>query len=250
MSALPPTLLYFRFAGRAFAPRVALFNTFGVDGWKDERIGFLQLKRLRQKFVAKGVSGARLQTANLPQLEIAARDSFGRDSSTSNRVMKFTQSHAIARWAARMAETLPKDSLPPHYTEGLYPLQAAPLEEALMVDEALAILDQILLLSPKDEDPKVRRKRREEYKKSGFLRIGFNVLEQRLQENQNGPFLLGPQLTIADLMLKKPLVDMIHDGQFEHVTAEFLADFPAINSCVKEVGKHPLIKAYEENYKN
>lgn len=66
-----PTFLYFRFAGRAFAPRVALFNAFGKEGWKDERLGMAGFKKLKQAYAADPKS-ARLISQNLPQLELSS----------------------------------------------------------------------------------------------------------------------------------------------------------------------------------
>ena len=67
-----PTFLYFRFAGRAFGPRVSLFNTFGKDGWVDERVGPSDFKKLKKDFNdVEDKSAVRLQTANVPQLEIS-----------------------------------------------------------------------------------------------------------------------------------------------------------------------------------
>jgi hypothetical protein len=40
-----PTLIYFAFRGRAFASRVALFNSLGKDGWKDQRVSLPRFKK-------------------------------------------------------------------------------------------------------------------------------------------------------------------------------------------------------------
>jgi hypothetical protein len=40
-----PRLHYFAFRGRALACRVALFNSLGKDGWKDERVSLPRFKK-------------------------------------------------------------------------------------------------------------------------------------------------------------------------------------------------------------
>ena len=80
----------------------------------------------------------------------------------------------------------------------------------MLVDEMIAIVDQILLLSPKDADKELRKQRREEYRESGFLKVGMNLLEERLTGvDKSGPFLLGKQITLGDLYLYKPLYDYL-----------------------------------------
>ena len=227
-----PTLKYFAFRGRALACCVALFNALGKDGWIDERVSLPRFKKTpKPERLGADRVNAELVTNNLPQLNLAC----------GTRV---TQSHAIARYAAKLQPDPAK--LPEHFTTDLYPIDG---RGALLVDEAVATIDQILLLTPKDEDKETRLKKREIFASSGFLRVGMELLEGRLQQS-GGPFLLGSKLTIADFYVRAPLCDLFDLKQFEGVDEKFLDDFPRVQECGVQVLKHPLLKAYHEQYKN
>jgi len=122
-------------------------------------------------------------------------------------------------------------------------------KSAMLVDEAIAVVDQILLLTPKGPDPTTRAKQRVEYYTSGFLRVGMELLEGRIQQS-GGPFLLGNHLSIADLYIRAPLCDLFELNQFEDVPPEFFDGFPLVRACGQHVLKHPLLEAYHEEYKN
>lgn len=226
-----PRLRYFMFPGRCYAARVALFNSFGKEGWIDERLGQTQFRKLKAQAAeqrkAKDISV--LATDSLPQLILA-------DGKT-----QVTQSHAIARWAARQKK-------PSANAYALYPEED--LDAALLVDEAMSMVDSMVGFAPKDADKEVRMTKRQAYAiEGGFLHIGFSILESRLR-NSGGPFLLGTQLSIGDLYLKKPLTDMILDKQFEGVSPEYLDQFSAVRAHTDAVAAHPLVKEYLQHYKN
>ena len=69
-------------------------------------------------------------------------------------------------------------------------------------------------------------------------------------KQSDGPFLLGEQLTIADLYIRAPLGDLFDLNQFEGVPAEFYAAFPRVQGCAAAVLEHPLLEAYHSNYRN
>jgi len=225
-----PQLHYFAFRGRALGCRVALFNSLGKDGWTDRRVSLPRFRKAPRPAQNPDRLDAEYVTNNLPQLDLPCGT-------------KISQSHAIARYAARLPGPA---APPPHYLPDLYPADAV---SAMIVDEAVAVIDQILLLTPKDADAAVRAAHREEYQQSGFLRVGMELLEGRLRRS-GGPFLLGAQLTIADLYVRAPLCDLFELGQFEGVGPEFYDAFPNIRACGSAVMEHPLLKAYHENYKN
>jgi len=173
-----PQLVYFAFRGRALACRVALFNSLGKDGWTDERVSLPRFKKAPKPARDPARVDAEYVTNNLPQLNLPC----------GSRV---TQSHAIARFAAKAS----CGALPEHHVVDLYPADA---RDALLVDEAIAVIDQILLLTPKDADAPTRLRNREAFADSGFLRVGMELLEGRLARS-GGPFLLGDRLSVADL---------------------------------------------------
>ena len=175
-----PQLVYFAFRGRALACRVALFNSLGKDGWIDERVSLPRFKKAPKPTRDPARVDAEYVTNNLPQLNLPC----------GSRV---TQSHAIARYAAKLG--LAGGALPEHHVGNLYPADA---RDALLVDEAIAVIDQILLLTPKDADAPTRLRNREAFADSGFLRVSMELLEGRLARS-GGPFLLGDRLSVADL---------------------------------------------------
>ena len=147
-----PTLLYFAFRGRGFASRVALFNALGKDGWADKKVSLPRFKKQPKPDQNPDRVNAEYITNNLPQLNLPCGT-------------KVSQSQAIARWAAMQRPT----DLPMHHLPGLYPSDA---KAALLVDEAISVVDQILQLTPKDADEQTRQQNRAAYQSSGFLRVG------------------------------------------------------------------------------
>lgn len=255
-----PKLQYFAFRGRALASRVALFNALGKDGWVDEKISLPRFKKA-QPFPMPDTPLDRIHKAeyitnNLPQLVLPCG-------------LKVSQSHAIARYAAKLGNIpdrgnacdadqpikLNQHQQPAHRVAELYPSDP---EQALLVDEAIAVIDQILLLTPKDEDEEVRARNRVQFYTTGFLRVGMELLEARLATTAAasseyapapGPFLLGSQLSLADLYIRAPLGDLFDLKQFEGVPVEFYDEFPHVQACAAAVLVHPLLKEYRLHYK-
>ena len=196
-----PRLHYFQFRGRALACRVALFNALGKDGWEDNRISLPRFKKAPKSPQNPDRVQAEFVTNNLPQLDLPCGTkvslvggihlTYSLCTSSSKCILflsshhphlissftalttlfahQVTQSHAIARFAAKLEHPA---KLPTHFCPDLYPQN---LKAALLVDEVIAIVDQILLLTPKDPDPEIRTKHRAEYHTSGFLRVGRSV---------------------------------------------------------------------------
>mmetsp|Transcript_177741 Transcript_177741/g.569880 ORF Transcript_177741/g.569880 Transcript_177741/m.569880 type:complete len:248 (-) Transcript_177741:232-975(-) len=244
-----PVLRYFKFPGRCYAARVAMFNTFGKDGWVDERLLQGQFNKLKIQAAEERKAGKTpaLATNNLPQL-ILPDSSRGDGAGT----IVITQSHAIARWAARQGSGARTGSKAKYE---LYPEDD--LTAALLVDEAMSLVDGVIGLAPKDEDKEVRLRKREAYASdSGTLGLGMRLLEDRLVKaavgtGGGGPFLLGAQLTIADLYLKKPLIDMIIEKQFEGVGPDYVEQkYPLLFQHTKAVAEHPLVVEYLKHYAN
>eukprot|EP00545_Synedropsis_sp_CCMP1620_P005572 CAMPEP_0119016228 /NCGR_PEP_ID=MMETSP1176-20130426/11884_1 /TAXON_ID=265551 /ORGANISM="Synedropsis recta cf, Strain CCMP1620" /LENGTH=253 /DNA_ID=CAMNT_0006969569 /DNA_START=226 /DNA_END=987 /DNA_ORIENTATION=- len=241
-----PTLRYFMFPGRCYAARVALYNAFGKEGWVDERIGWGKYKKLKEE-----ENG--LVMGQLPELRVPGNNSIG--NTNGNGFITVTQSHAIARWAARQNSS--SSSNYNLYPEGTDNANSNTLLSCLIIDEAMALTDSIIALAPKpdlvpDDDERLQKRKDYSAPNAGYLYKGMKVLENRLLEEQaSGPFLLGHQLSIGDLYIKKPLVDMILDEQFEGVPPDYLEEhFPLLLNLSREVEQHDLVVDYLTQYKN
>eukprot|EP00746_Dinoflagellata_sp_MGD_P007121 gnl/MRDRNA2_/MRDRNA2_114060_c0_seq1.p1 gnl/MRDRNA2_/MRDRNA2_114060_c0~~gnl/MRDRNA2_/MRDRNA2_114060_c0_seq1.p1 ORF type:complete len:206 (+),score=45.56 gnl/MRDRNA2_/MRDRNA2_114060_c0_seq1:74-691(+) len=140
-----------------------------------------------------------------------------------------SQTDAITRWAAKKA--------------GLYPSDE---DDALIVDEVCSTIIEVLNKTPgAGLDAEEKKKKRLEYA-AGFLTTAFKQLETRLAP---GPWILGDQFTVADLMLST-LSNMIVTGDFDHVPKEFVDAFPLAKAHNDKVLDHELVVAYSANYAN
>ena len=61
---------------------------------------------------------------------------------------------------------------------------------------------------------------------------GMELLEGRIAAS-GGPFLLGKQLSLADLYIRAPLCDLFELGQFDGVPATFFDEFPRYFVCTR-----------------
>jgi len=140
----------------------------------------------------------------------------------------YTQSVAMARFASKLGNS------------GLYPSDP---EMALAVDEIMDVCQDALTKCPQDPDNDVKKAKREEYA-AGKLKGLMDVLSKKVEES-GGPFFLGKELTIADLVSKYFLTDMITSGTFDYVPAEYVNSWPLLVAQDKAVSEHAIVKAYE-----
>merc|ERR1712039_946948 len=105
------------------------------------------------------------------------------------------QSVAMARYASKLGSS------------GLYPSDP---EKALIVDCVMDTCQDALTKCPQDPDEEVKKKKREEYAE-GKLKAYMNDIDKILK-SKGGPFILGKQISVADLILKYFLLDMITSG--------------------------------------
>ena len=205
-----PTLKYFAFPGRGLPPRVALFAAFGKDGWKDEHIAY-------EDFKGNKADTAIYPLGQMPVLVLPSGESV-------------TQNGPIARWAAKQGGLYPDDAL-----------------GGLAVEEVMDVVNDVLAKTPQDKDPETKKRMREEYAaKGGFLHTTMSFLERKVVA-KGGPFLLGPQLTVADISVHM-LVKMIADGDFDHVPAAYVDGFPAVKAAGAAVAGSALLRSYREQY--
>merc|ERR1711972_245078 len=99
-------------------------------------------------------------------------------------------------------------------------------EKALIVDCVMDTCQDALTKCPQDPDEEVKKKKREEYA-AGKLKAYMDDLSASI-ERAGGPLVGGKQLTIADLVIKYFLVDMITSGNFDPVPKEYVNSWPKL----------------------
>jgi len=130
----------------------------------------------------------------------------------------------------------------------LYPKD---IEQALVCDELTDSIAEMRAKFPESKDEAERKKLREEYVQNTLPKY-MEYLLRRL-EQRGGPFLMGKQLTMADLVLART-VDGIIEKKFDHLSVETLQKWPAILKHYEATKAHKVyqneIKAEEELQKS
>jgi glutathione S-transferase len=60
--------------------------------------------------------------------------------------------------------------------------------------------------------------------------------------SSGGPFMLGDKLTVADLVAKYFLLDMITSGNFDHVPKEYVEAWPSLVALDSAIQAHPILQ--------
>jgi len=215
-----PVAVYLDAAERGFAPRVALFNALGKDGWEDVRMDFPGFQAEQEKW-RKGESSKLTSVLGyLPELRVEGRT--------------VTQASAIARSYA-MQGAAP-----------LYPGSSDPLK-SMRIDEVIGIAEEILNLGP---GATAERALREAYAAGPFKR-NLDGLAKLLGSQT---FFVDDKLTLADLYVFT-VVDLILVGfpngdTFELAPPEYVDQFPTLRSHCEAVRSSALVAEYLKNYKN
>lgn len=144
--------------------------------------------------------------------------------------LQIAQSHAILRYAGKLAGLYPTDEL-----------------EALFVDEALATMIDCVegLVSYKGSDEQKVKEVREGWIKESFPRY-LGALEKRIKDKYEGPFVLGNKLSIADLLIAN-FVNTCLNNIMPFVTAAAIEDFEGLVKIRSSVWEVPEVKAWYEN---
>merc|ERR1712039_986682 len=125
-------------------------------------------------------------------------------------------------------------------SSGLYP---ADPEQALIVDCVMDTCQDALTKCPQDPDEAVKKQKREEYA-GGKLAYFMNEIAQTIGAS-GGPFVLGSQLSVADLVIKYYVTEMIQSGNFDYVPTQYLDQWPALAAHGTAVAGSDIVKAYE-----
>jgi glutathione S-transferase len=189
-----PVLMYFAFGGRAAAIRDA-FRIGGVD-FEDQHVAF-------DDFGAMKASGE-MPFGALPLLKVGGKT--------------ISQSNAILRWVGAQSGLYPKDAM-----------------AALRVDEALDAGEDMMApmgASIREQDPARKAAIREDMA-TNSLPTNFTRFEKLIHDNGDTGFLVGNDLTIADLRLLHSL-DKLTDGSLDGIPTTILDG-------------HPTLKAWRDN---
>jgi glutathione S-transferase len=198
---------YFKgFKGRGEPVRIAL-HAAGVE-WKDTSVSFDELKAVREATPGKWPAG-------LPVMKLASGQEVG-------------QSVAMVRYAAKLGSS------------GLYPSDPG---EALIVDCIMDTCQDALTKCPQEPNEEIKKQKREEYA-AGKLKVYMTSLAEQIKTS-GGPFLLGAKLTVADLVLRYFLVDLIKIGMFDYVAPEYVDTWPELKSHMSAVDGSEIVKAYQ-----
>ncbi len=200
------TLTYFPLPGKAYVARVCL-GIAKVD-WEDEKISGEEL------VVRRGTAGrsATIPLGQLPTLTLP-----------SGAVI--TQSAAIARYAAKLANLYPTDP-----------------EQALLVDEIIDTVNDIGSAIPRPTDASLVKTQREEFA-AGKLNIYFSFLAEKLAAN-NGPFLAGSVYSVADIYLYQ-VVKFIRKAVYDHIPADYDSKWPVFERFVNAMESDAVFAPYK-----
>jgi glutathione S-transferase len=198
-------LTYFDSPGRAEPVRIAL-RMAGVP-FEDHRLKF-------PEFAALKAAGG-LPLGSVPVLTVDGQ--------------KITQTAAMLRYAARIghADLVPSDPW-----------------LALIVDSALDTfndtLSHALLPSLFERDPEKKLAMRQTFA-AGPLKLAYTYVEGLIALHE-GPFLVGAQLTIADLVLAMQ-VAQIRGGHLDGIDASVLAPYPNVLRLAAATLEDPRVVA-------
>jgi len=137
----------------------------------------------------------------------------------------YTQSTAMIRYFGKKAKLYPADDV-----------------AALAVDEIMDIVQDCLTKCPQDPDAEVKKTKRQEYA-AGKMKSLCDLLNQRAEESSSG-WLVGNDMTVADLCVYIGLLKMLRSGDFDHVEDTYMDKYPKLVALEKAVPEHPVYKAY------
>lgn len=141
---------------------------------------------------------------------------------------KISQSLAILRFAGKKS--------------GLYPTDGV---DAMMVDEAMDICQDIMTKCPQDPDPEVKKAKREEFA-AGKMKDFFGLIDKQVTGN-GGSFVLGSEISIADLVVYY-IIALIRSGSFDHVDAAYTDAWPALCALEKAVEASDVMTKYKKYF--
>mmetsp|Transcript_2246 Transcript_2246/g.3536 ORF Transcript_2246/g.3536 Transcript_2246/m.3536 type:complete len:207 (+) Transcript_2246:29-649(+) len=202
----PLKILYFPFNGRAFAAQTCL-KIGGIE-FVDEKCSFSELSALRgESGMSEDIPYGSVPVMTLPSGE------------------KITQSMAIARYCAKLAKLYPED-----------------FEKAVLVDEIMAIVEDMLGSCPKGPpDADEKKRQREEWAKEKLTKF-FTFVASKLAKR--GPYVTGGVLTVADICLYQS-IKLVRSGSFDYVPPDSDAAYPALQAFIDTMEVDEVFAPYK-----
>jgi prostaglandin-H2 D-isomerase / glutathione transferase len=144
----------------------------------------------------------------------------------------FCQSVAIQRYAAKLAGFDVSDPF-----------------LALIADETIDVVNEIMSKMPKGESPEEKKQARETFQ-ANEMKQYFGLVESRIQAF-GGPAsdtVCGtPSLADITLMVA---VRGLQSGFFDFINVHFFQDYPGILACVERMSEHDIVKSYYASLKH
>jgi len=128
--------------------------------------------------------------------------------------------------------------------KGPSPLYPEDPEKRIQIDEAIEIIYECQRC-PGGKDEEEKKAAREAFG-AGPLKVGLKLFTQKLSASE-GPFILGSQLTLADLWVYF-VINMIKVGQMDYVDPKVLDEFPKVMESFKSICDSDVLKKYKEAY--
>jgi glutathione S-transferase len=191
--------------GRGYPIRTAL-RIAGID-FIDEKVSFQELKAAKAE---KGYTDA-FPLGSVPTLTLP-----------DGRVI--TQSLAIGRYAGKLANLYPSDPV-----------------QALLVDELLDTVQDILNGLPQHADTDTKKTLREEYA-NGKLKVFFNFLSTKLAAS-SGPYTLGETLVLSDIFVYWVLKGY-RKGNFDFIPTDYDSAWPNLGQFIATMESNPSFFPY------
>jgi prostaglandin-H2 D-isomerase / glutathione transferase len=139
------------------------------------------------------------------------------------------QSIALVRYAAKLAGFYPQDLL-----------------EALVVDEVMDSINELISKAPRSQDKEELKKLRQDYQATTMTQYA-SFLENVI--TRNGSLLVvGQTVTVADLSVRA-LVQAVATGSWDYVDAGFFNAYPGILASTKAAEENDKVVAYYASQK-
>jgi len=134
-------------------------------------------------------------------------------------------------FVGKMSELYPKDNF-----------KAAKVVEALC---AMEDLGYELATSFREQDPEKKKALRLVLAEKSIPEFS-QKLEKFLVATSDGPFVLGQEISIADLVVGRQ-VKYLSSGILDHIPKEVLSAYPRLNKLSQAMYEHPKVKEFYAN---